>query len=167
MVWPPSLLVALPESAILILHIPMDVNVLYDFGKRHSWPKPSGCPRCGGVRLWGHGFVGRYFEGFAKPLWVKRFRCPDCTAVHTGRPSGFLRGMRYPADVVRSCLAGKIMDNQWLRGVVRQNQQYWYGCLRTWASRLSNVNLPSLAQLQSFLSERLFFVTEHFAPLRI
>lgn len=166
MVWPP-VSVTLPERSLLILHFPVDVKVLYEFGKRHCWPKPPRCPRCGGVRLWGHGFARRYFEGFVKPLWVKRFRCPDCTAVHTSRPSGFLIGIRYPADVVRSCLIGKIMDNRWLRGVVRQNQQYWYGCLKTWASRLGNVNFPSLIHLQSFLSERIFFVTEYFAPLRI
>ena len=111
--------------------------------------------------------IPRYFEGFGKCLWVQRFRCPDCFAIHTCRPLGFLRGFRYSAGVIRSSLLKKIMENGWVRGVVRQNQQYWYRCLRTWASRLGNVKLPSSAHLESFFSERIFPVTEHFAPLRI
>ncbi len=56
---------------------------------------PLRCPRCGSARLWGHGFAARYFEGFGKCLWVKRFRCSDCFAVHTCRPLGFLRFIRF------------------------------------------------------------------------
>jgi len=167
MVWPPSLLVTLQESGILVLHFRVDVKYLCEVGKRYCWPKPSTCPGCGGMRLWGHGFVGRYFEGFVNPLWMKRFRCPDCTAVHTGRPGGFLNGIRSPAEVVRSCLAAKITNNRWLRSVSRQNQQYWFHCLRMWTSRLSNATLLSLAHLESFVSARIFSVTEHFAPLRM
>jgi hypothetical protein len=167
MVWPPPQLVALPESFVLILHFTVDVKVLCDMGKKFPWLKPLRCPRCGGVRLWGHGFAPRYLEGFSEFLWMKRFRCPDCFAIHTCRPLGFLRGFRYSAEVIRSSLLKKIMENGWVRGVVRQNQQYWYHCLRKWASRLENVKLPSSAHLESFLSARIFPVIEHFAPLRI
>jgi len=167
LVWPPFPLVALPESGILILHLAVDVKVLFERGKEFPWLKPLRCSRCGSARLWGHGFAERYFEGFGKCLWVKRFRCPDCFAVHTCRPLGFLRGFRYSAGVIRSSLLKKITETRWVMGIVRQNQQYWYHCLRTWASRLENVKLPSSAHLQSFLSARIFPVTEHFAELRI
>jgi len=167
MVWPPHLLGALPESCILLLHFTVDVKVLCDRGKEFPWLKPSRCPRCGGIRLWGHGFAPRYFEGFSEFLWIKRFRCPDCFAVHTCRPLGFLRGFRYSAGVIRSSLLNKVTESGWVRGVVRQNQQYWYHCLRKWASRLGNVKLPSSVHLESFISARIFPVTEHFAPLRI
>jgi len=109
----------------------------------------------------------RYFEGFGTCLWVKRFHCPDCLAVHTCRPLGFLRGFRQSVAVIRSSLLKKIMENGWVRGLARQNQQYWYRCLRAWACRLGNVKLPSSEHLESFLSARIFSVTEHFAPLRI
>ena len=167
MVWLPPLLDALPESFFLILHFPVDVKVLCDRGKMFPWLKPLRCPRCGGVRLWGHGFSARYFEGFSESLLVKRFRCPDCRAVHTCKPLGFLKGFRYPDEVIHASLWEKITENCWIKGVCRQNQQYWYRCLRKWASRLENVKLPSSAHLELFLSARIFSVTEYFAPLRI
>ncbi len=167
MVWPPFPLVTLSESGILILHFAVDVKDLAERGKDFPWLMPLRCPRCGSVRLWGHGFAERYFEGFCKCIWVKRFRCPDCRAVHTCRPLGFLRGFRYPAGVIRSSLLEKIAHNRWIRDVVRQNQQYWYRCLRFSLSRRCNVIKPAIDSIASFFSEKLFSVTEHFAPLRI
>ena len=109
----------------------------------------------------------RYFEGFGTCLWVKRFHCPDCLAVHTCRPLGFLRGFRHSAAVIRSSLLKKIIENGWIRGVARQTQQYWYRCLRFRVSGRCNVNRPAVDSIASFLSERIFLVTDDFAPLRI
>jgi hypothetical protein len=167
MVWPPSLLVALPESGILVLHFTVDVKVLFERGKGYPWPKPLQCPQCGSVRLWGHGFSTRYFEGFSEFLWVKRFRCCDCFAVHTCRPLGFLKGLRYCAEAVGSCLLKKITENRWVGGFVRQNQQYWYRCLRFWSSGRCNVSRPTIDSIALFFSEKLFPVKEHFAPLHL
>jgi hypothetical protein len=111
--------------------------------------------------------VTRYFDGFAELLWLKRFRCPDCNAVHTCRPVGFLKALRYSAEVVCSCLVKKIKESRWAEGVTRQNQQYWYRGLKVWASRRDNVKDPSILHLQSFLSSRMFPITEYFAPLRM
>jgi len=93
---------------------------------------------------------------------VKRFHCPDCLAVHTCRPLGFLRGFRYTAAVIRSSLLSKIGGGGWLKGVARQNQQYWYRCLRVWASRQANVIKPTLFHLKAFLFGK---TSEHFEPL--
>ena len=109
----------------------------------------------------------RYFEGFGTCLWVKRFHCPDCLAVHTCRPLGFLRGFRYTAAVIRSSLLSKIGGGGWLKGVARQNQQYWYRCLRFWVSGRCNVKQPAVDSIASFFSEKIFPATDHFAPLRI
>jgi len=80
-------------------------------------------------------------------LWMKRFRCPDCSAVHTCRPLDFLKGLRFSAEVVSMCLCGKIEENRWFSRVTQQNQQYWYRCLREWASRQANVIKPTLFHL--------------------
>ena len=109
----------------------------------------------------------RYFEGFGTCLWVKRFHCPDCLAVHTCRPLGFLRGFRYTAAVIRSSLLSEIGGGGWLKGCALQNQQYWYRCLRFFVAGRCNVNRPAVDSIASFFSERIFPVTDHFAPLRI
>jgi len=80
---------------------------------------------------------------------------------------GFLKGFRHSAAVIRLSLLKKIVENGWIRGVARQNQQYWYRCLRFRVSGRCNVNRPAVDSIESFFSARLFPVTEHFAPLRI
>ncbi len=44
-------------------------------GKLYPWPRPGWCPRCGSARLWGHGFVLRYFDGCGGAHPMKRWRC--------------------------------------------------------------------------------------------
>lgn len=166
MVWPP-ISVTLPKNGILVIHFSIDVKDLLKYGKGYPWPRLRSCPQCGGRRSWGHGYVTRYFDGFAELLWLKRFRCPDCNAVHTCRPVGFLKALRYSAEAVCSCLVKKITENRWAEGIARQNQQYWHRCLKVWVSRGGNVKDPSLLHLQSFLSSRIFSVTEYLAPLRM
>ena len=57
-----------PETYLLILYFGIDVNLLETQGKRYPWPRPPWCPRCRSPRLWGHGYVGRFFDGFQKAL---------------------------------------------------------------------------------------------------
>jgi hypothetical protein len=95
-------------------------------GKLFPWIRPGGCPRCGGQRLWGHGFVPRYFDGFAGPVWIKRWRCPDCSSVHTCRPAGHWRRFLAPIAVILASLAEKLAGLHWLSTESRQRQQYWY-----------------------------------------
>jgi hypothetical protein len=155
-------MMTLSKRGFLILHFSVAVKALFMMGKEYPWPTPEKCPVCSGTRLWGHGFVTRYFEGFMKALWIKRFRCPDCLAVHTCRPLGFLKGIRYGIEVICSCLRGKIEEDRWRGCVSRQNQQYWYRCLGMWASRQANVIKPVLSHLKDFLFGK---TSEHFVPL--
>lgn len=95
-------------------------------GKDYPWPRPRDCPRCRARRLWGHGYVARYFDGFAEPLWMKRYRCADCTAVHTLRPCSHWRGFWAPWRLILVSLLGKLRGRRWLRCIPRQRQQYWW-----------------------------------------
>ncbi|CAO0823570.1 hypothetical protein DFAR_3780005 [Desulfarculales bacterium] len=52
-----------------------------ELGRRFPWPRLERCPRCGSVRLWGHGFVPAYFNEASTVIWLQRFRCPNCRAV--------------------------------------------------------------------------------------
>jgi hypothetical protein len=99
---------------------------LQEFGKQFRWKKPESCPECGSSRLWGHGFALRNFVGFALGLLMKRYRCPDCHAVHTCRPEQFLPGMQYPVQTQRASLEAKLADQPFIRSVPRQIQQHWW-----------------------------------------
>jgi hypothetical protein len=113
-------------DTFLILYLDLDFKRLRELGKEYPWPRPKGCPQCGGARLWGHGYVARYFDGLLEALWMKRYRCPDCGAVHTLRPSSHWRGFLAPWRLILVCLLGKLRGRRWLRRFSRQRQQYWW-----------------------------------------
>lgn len=139
------------KGALLLLYVAIDVKALSEAGPRYQWSKPSRCPKCLGLRLWGHGYVARYFEGIAESVWLKRFRCPDCKAVHTCRPDGYLRSIRHPASIVALCLAQKILHGRWMRCLCRQLQQYWYRSLCRLSSQQQTIRAPSIEHLSQFL----------------
>jgi len=115
---------------------------LQEFGKQFRWKKPRTCPECGSRRLWGHGFALRNFVGFALGLWMKRYRCPDCHAVHTCRPKQFLPGMQYPVQTQRSCLEAKLADQPFIKSVPRQIQQHWWKAFLTRCREAGNWSDP-------------------------
>jgi hypothetical protein len=120
------------------MYFPIDVNLLEKVGKKYPWPRPPWCPRCRGPRLWGHGYVGRYFDDFPEALWLRRYRCPDCGAVHTLRPQLYDRRFRVIWFILFLSLLRKITIGRWLAGISRQRQQYWWRGFKRQASRHRN-----------------------------
>jgi len=90
--------------------------------KKYPLPHPPWCPRCRGLRLWGHGYVGRVFDGVQAALLLKRYRCPDCGAVHTLRPHLYDRRFQVIWFTIFLSLLKKIAIGQWLTGISRQRQ---------------------------------------------
>ena len=136
----------------VVLHVTVDVKKLFELGRSYPWPKPKRCLVCRSSRLWGHGYVRRYFEGFVQPLWIKRFRCPDCHTVYTLRPGLFYMRFRYPLWVILSSLITRILYHRFMTSISRQNQQYWYKGLIFQASRTYNVPSPDILTLKEIVS---------------
>ncbi len=125
-------------GAILILICRIDLEELKDSGKEFPWINPDSCPCCGGYRLWGHGFVLRYFHGYTAGLWLKRYRCPDCHTVHTLRPEKYSLGFQYPWKEIQSSLEQKLKGLTFRIELSRQCQQYWMKALLFQQKRVSN-----------------------------
>jgi hypothetical protein len=126
----------------LLLLFRTDLQIIQALGKLFKWKKPCSCPQCGGSRLWGHGFVPRYFVGFNQGLWMKRWRCPDCGAVHTARPASFLPRMQYSIRSQKSCLTVKLGWKPFLSEIPRQTQQYWWRNFLSRAKESENWKAP-------------------------
>ena len=122
----------------MILYFCIDVNLLEKQGKKYPWPRPPWCPRCRSPRLWGHGYVPRYFDGFLRALWIKRYCCPDCKAIHTLRPQLYDRRFQVVWFTIFLSLLKKITVGRWLSGWSRQRQQYWWRGFKKHASRKQN-----------------------------
>lgn len=150
------------KSNTLILHFAVDVKGLVEGGKDFYWPRPEKCPRCDGRRLWGHGYVQRYFEGWSEAIWVKRYRCPDCRAVHTLRPERFYQGFYYSIWTIMLSVLNRIIHNRWLKCLSRQVQQYWLKGLQFQASRHSNRKEPDIEVFRELIHKALIPVTHSF-----
>ena len=147
------------NSDPLILYFSVDVKRLVAEGKDFTWPRPAQCPRCKGRRLWGHGYVRRYFEGFIQGVWIKRYRCPDCRAVHTLRPQEYYRGFHYSVLTILFSLLNKIIEGRWLKCFSYQVQQYWYKGFCFQASRRSNRKAPDIEVIKELFSQNIILVT--------
>jgi hypothetical protein len=123
--------------APLILYVSVDLNRLLSDGKGYRWPRPRRCPSCSGRRLWSHGYAARYFDLVQEAVWVKRWRCPDCGAVHTARPSTHWRGFWATRKTILRCLRQRLAGKPSLAGIGRQRQQYWMHGLRIQRARAS------------------------------
>jgi hypothetical protein len=136
----------------MILHVSVDVKALFELGKKYPWPRPVRCLICLSLRVWGHGYVQRYFEGYTQPLWMKRLRCPDCHTVYTLRPDCFYPRFRYSIWAVFSSLLNRIAYCHPIPCLPRQNQQYWYKGLLLQAQRIRTTLLPEVTTVKEIIS---------------
>jgi hypothetical protein len=136
----------------VVLQVAVNVKKLCELGKKYPWPRPKRCLSCNSPRVWGHGYVRRYFEGYTQPLWVKRLRCPDCHIVYTLRPDLFYRGFRYSLWTILSSLVTRIVQHRFMPCLPRQKQQYWYKGLLFQAQRLRTVLCPDMHTLKEVIS---------------
>lgn len=112
----------------LILLVDVCVKRVFDLGRRFPWPKPKGCPRCRG-RIWGHGFVAAYFDGFDEPLWLRRYRCRDCRRVFRLRPKAYWSRFQAPISIIRKSIAQRLQTGRWPRDLSRSRQGHWLRAL--------------------------------------
>jgi hypothetical protein len=140
----------------MIVYSTVDVKQVATEGKKYRWERPGQCGKCNHSILWGHGHVERYFDGFMEALWIKRWRCPLCGAVHTMRPEGYWRKFQATCtDIVKS-LKGKIEHGRWLDKTSRQRQQYWWKGFKKQVVRLKGLMVDSLVQeLEQLLISRI------------
>lgn len=125
----------------MIININTRLKKIKDLGKKYPWQKPERCPRCGNCTLWGHGFVKRYFDGYSACLFLKRWRCPLCGAVHTMRPINYYPRFQLPIFIIFLSIFSKIVFSRWLkRDITRQRQQYWFKGFIKQAHRFKNPN---------------------------
>ena len=113
----------------MVIFFPVILKQLFHSGRSYTFPKPKQCPRCGGYRLWGHGFVQAYFDGYTQPFSLKRYRCPDCLCVLRLRPAGYFKRFQASIAKIRSSIEQKATLGKWLPGLSRTRQCHWFRSL--------------------------------------
>lgn len=85
---------------------------------------------------------------------MKRWRCPDCHAVHTTRPQEYPAGSAYPATTHFESLLRKLNGERFLPSVPRQTQQYWKKAFDFQCHKLENWKAPLAFFLEYILCNR-------------
>jgi len=118
----------------MILPVRAKLKEIYEKGREYLWPRPESCPRCHGSRVWGHGYVTAYFDGFMDALLLRRYRCPDCKCVIRLKPEGIWRGFRATIETIRSCILHRVETDHYLPFISRTRQGHWFRALKRKAS---------------------------------
>ena len=113
----------------LVIFVKLAVKQLFEMGRNYLWPRPELCPRCGG-RIWGHGFVPAYFDGYTEPFWLRRYRCPDCGCVVRLRPREYFKRFQASIPTIRDCLSYWVQQRRWKAGPAPPRQRHWVRALR-------------------------------------
>jgi hypothetical protein len=114
----------------MVIFFSVVLKDLLEKGRDYPWPKPADCPRCGSCRLWGHGYVGCFFDGFHYALLIKRYRCPDCRCVIRCRPRGYFKRFQASIETIRKSMSIKAKRGHWLKDVSACRQAHWWRALK-------------------------------------
>ncbi|MGD9212334.1 MAG: hypothetical protein PVI90_16250 [Desulfobacteraceae bacterium] len=124
----------------MIISVRANLNEIFEQGRKFKWGKPCNCPRCGSVRLWGHGFVFAYFDGFSQGLILRRFRCPDCRCLIRMKPKGYFPRFRAGIAKIRTCLSSRLFSGKWLKDLSGSRQRHWLAALKRKSAAFFSVN---------------------------
>jgi len=131
----------------MLWRVSADLKQIHEQGRHFTWPRPEGCPRCHNWRVWGHGYVERYFDEFAQPLPVKCYRCPACGCVITLRPDSHFPRIRSRLLVIREHLRLRLRQGRWPPSALNRSR------LRHW---LANLKRQVLARLTNAWTQGLW-----------
>lgn len=100
-------------------------------GRQYPWEKPKQCPKCQGVRLWGHGYVEAYFDDAGgQSVLLKRYRCPQCGVVLRLRPVGYWKRIQATIATVRQCVIDRLEKGRWPPQCTAARGRHWLSGLR-------------------------------------
>jgi hypothetical protein len=117
-------------ASSMILFVCAKINDIYAQGRNFKWTKPDQCPRCGSMRLWGHGFVLAYFDQVDHGLYLRRYRCPDCHCIIRMKVKGYFARFHATIQTIRCCLEHRLSSGQWLPVLSTSRQRHWLSALK-------------------------------------
>ncbi len=86
------------------------IKEIFRIGRAYKFPRPPNCLKegCGSSRIWKHGFVYAYFEGYDTALCLRRYICADCGCVYTIRPFGYWPRHHVPVRIIFNRLCHRV-----------------------------------------------------------
>jgi hypothetical protein len=141
----------LNNEDFMILSVCAKLKDIYDQGRKFNWVKPDICPRCGSVRVWGHGFVPAYFDGFTECFFLRRFRCSDCQCVIRMKPEGFFNRFHVSMEVIYNSLKDRLASGKWNPFLGKSRQRHWLMALKKKAVAFFGFGMDPIAAFDRFM----------------
>jgi hypothetical protein len=107
----------------MIFRYKITVTELAKAGKNFNW-LPHQCEKCQ-RKMWGHGYVARYFSGHCNQIYLKRYRCPDCHSVVTARPEAYWTRLRSSVQAIYDAIRERLQIGKWPDTCPRQRGGHW------------------------------------------
>ena len=114
----------------MILPVRANLKEIEKQGRDYPWIKPSACLRCRGSCLWGHGYVGSFFDGHTESIMLRRYRCPVCGCVIKLKPNGYFRRFQATTEMIRFHIGQRLRTGRWPRGCGRSRCRHWLRALK-------------------------------------
>ena len=119
-----------PRMVEMIFFIRVKLKEIFEKGRAYPWPKPKVCLRCGDSKLWGHGYVESFFDGFNDALLLKRYRCPLCGCIMKLKPSGYFKRFQASIKTIRFSISCRLKSGRWPSVLSRSRQGHWLRSLK-------------------------------------
>ena len=136
----------------MILSVCSKLKDIYDQGRNFNWEKPDKCKQCGSTRVWGHGFVTAYFDGYSGCFYLKRYRCPDCCCVFLMKPEGYFDRFHASIDTINACLKSRLTTGRWPSYIGKSRQRHWLFALKQKAVAWFGMGKDLLDAFKAFVS---------------
>jgi hypothetical protein len=133
------------KDVLMILPVTANLKKIEKQGRNYPWIRPEVCLRCRGCRLWGHGFVGAFFDGCAEALMLRRYRCPACGCVIKLKPEGYFRRFQARIEMIRFHIERRLETGRWPMGFSCPRCRHWLRALKRQA--MAHLGIEWLMQL--------------------
>ena len=117
------------NSERMIITVCVKIKEIIDKGTDYPWPRPEVCLRCRGSKVWGHGHVPAWFDGFDEALDLRRWRCPACGCVIRMKPRGYFKNFQASIETIRSRISHRLKTGRWPPGLSHTRQGHWLRAL--------------------------------------
>lgn len=107
----------------MILFTDVSISEINKKGKKYNWRRPK-CKKCN-AKVWGHGFVTRYFNSVRSFLWIKRWRCSCCGTIYICRPREYWSRYQEKASNIFKALIYRVTHLKWPPWISRQRGGHW------------------------------------------
>ena len=97
---------------------------LKKMGKNFDWIRPCYCRKCKS-KIWGHGFIYRFFNAIKNAIPIKRWICSVCGIVYVCIPLGYWSRYQESISNIYEYLLYRVKHQKWPPEVRRQRAGHW------------------------------------------